>query len=1403
MNIKNASNYTIGLDLGTGSVGWAVTDENGELYSRHGTRTLGARLFPSAETAAATRLKRGQRRRYDRRRQRLDYLQSLFAADMDKIDPEFFIRLRQSALIPADRTEAFAVDERHALFNGTDFTESEYYRQFPTIWHLRRHLMESDEPADIRLVYLALHNIVKYRGNFLREDEAGITARNANAASSVEKLVQALSEYADMHEDLGITFSVDEDGLRAALDTKGLSNADRVQKLESGLHLSDGKRAKLIARACIGYKVEFSNLFLGLEKGEGTNIAVSDDEKVDAFLSVCPDDAQPLFEAIRSAYSAYVLSSILGGAPSLSDAMIASYERHKADLAVVKALVKDYLGIDAYRKMFRGPKTPAGDYDINKLPKGSYTAYIAGDKLANGKGCTYEDFIKSLRKLLASSAELIADDRYEKIKDRLEADDGEFLAKQKTRANGAIPFQLHLEEMDAIIEHQGQSHPFLLEHRTELEKLVSSRIPYYVGPLNAGRDPDGFYPGNTVDHTRKFAWSVRRPGMEHAKAYPWNVEEVIDIDETAERFIRRMTGTCTYLYGEPVLPRCSLLYEEFCVLNELNSARWCDAGGTPHRFDWADREAMVEELFQRRKTVSHKVVADWLRQRETVLNPQISGTQGETAFESKLNSYNDFCKILEVDRLDDAACPLTLWDIDQIILWNTVFEDRAILKRKLEQNYGEVLRDDQIKKIVKKRYTGWGRLSEKLLTGIKIDTPMGPMNIMGILRHGDPTTGHHRQAMNLMEVLRSKDFGFEERIDELNEAYFEHKGTLLSVDDMQGSPALRRSVNQAMRIIEEIVHITGEQPSRICIEVTRDDDLKKKGKRTNTRYQKLVDAMSKLKGDAAEFDPEVAKQLKASKDDLDNRRLVLYFLQNGKSLYSGKPLDINQLSTYEVDHIIPQCYTKDDSLDNLALVRKEENQRKLDSLLLDAGIIGARRAWWQALKNAGLMSEKKFRNLTCTNISERMLKGFINRQLVETSQIVKFVRQMCEQRYPGTKVISVRASLGHNLRVRCKLTKCREFNNYHHAHDAYIACEMARFIEYRYPKWQDGFNLAIVRKYAESLGKGFAKTGKIPGESGFIIDSFLRDGFDKETGEVFKDAWDASAVVSRIRNVMGYKKIFITRMLEEQTGALWDETIYSPRDAKVGKNLAMPLKGFGTDHALSPSHYGGFNKVKQAYFFAFRAQNKKGGWQNFFEGVPIHLVKKVADTPEALLAYANGIAEQNGCHNVQILRAKIPLRQKFELEGSTYYLFGKTGLRNEVRSAAELAGSLSLVNRVKEVIECAVTVGAGERTSLFEELCSLLDRSCPRLAGSLNLLSHIDMISELDDMAFSKLVTQIVRVCKTDLQGCDLSMLGRSPSSGFLLVNLASKMTDIIWIDESPTGMFAKRTTYWDMVNGL
>ena len=36
---------------------------------------------------------------------------------------------------------------------------------------------------------------------------------------------------------------------------------------------------------------------------------------------------------------------------------------------------------------------------------------------------------------------------------------------------------------------------------------------------------------------------------------------------------------------------------------------------------------------------------------------------------------------------------------------------------------------------------------------------------------------------------------------------------------------------------------------------------------------------------------------------LDDERLTLYFMQCGKCMYSGKPLDINKLQMYHVDHI--------------------------------------------------------------------------------------------------------------------------------------------------------------------------------------------------------------------------------------------------------------------------------------------------------------------------------------------------------------------------------------------------------------------------------------------------------------------------------------------------------------------
>ena len=79
---------------------------------------------------------------------------------------------------------------------------------------------------------------------------------------------------------------------------------------------------------------------------------------------------------------------------------------------------------------------------------------------------------------------------------------------------------------------------------------------------------------------------------------------------------------------------------------------------------------------------------------------------------------------------------------------------------------------------------------------------------MDILREGNPNNDSRSKTMVFMEVIRDDKFNFMGLIDE------ENKERLSSVDDfdvndLPGSPAVRRTVNQAKRIVDEIVGIAG------------------------------------------------------------------------------------------------------------------------------------------------------------------------------------------------------------------------------------------------------------------------------------------------------------------------------------------------------------------------------------------------------------------------------------------------------------------------------------------------------------------------------------------------------------------------------------------------------------------
>ena len=58
-------------------------------------------------------------------------------------------------------------------------------------------------------------------------------------------------------------------------------------------------------------------------------------------------------------------------------------------------------------------------------------------------------------------------------------------------------------------------------------------------------------------------------------------------------------------------------------------------------------------------------------------------------------------------------------------------------------------------------------------------------------------------------------------------------------------------------------------------------------------------------------------------------------MQLGRDAYTGKPINIDEVSQYyDIDHILPQSFIKDDSLNNRVLVAKPINNGKSDGVPL-------------------------------------------------------------------------------------------------------------------------------------------------------------------------------------------------------------------------------------------------------------------------------------------------------------------------------------------------------------------------------------------------------------------------------------------------------------------------------------
>ena len=260
--------YYLGLDMGTSSVGWAVTDENYRLLRAKGKDLWGIREFEEASTAVERRTHRISRRRRQRSVVRIGLLKEYFHDEIIKTDPLFFQRLENSKYHLEDKDEQ--VRNRNGIFNDPDYQDVDYYKQFPTIFHLRKELINQSEPHDVRLVFLALLNMFKHRGHFLNASLSG--EGNGRKMSEVYHIF--CHTLADETE---VSFSEDvlTDKLEEILGNKDFSRTRKAEELAEllGVEKKDKQKTAYVKAIC-GLKVKAELLFKELVLEEDKKIEI-------------------------------------------------------------------------------------------------------------------------------------------------------------------------------------------------------------------------------------------------------------------------------------------------------------------------------------------------------------------------------------------------------------------------------------------------------------------------------------------------------------------------------------------------------------------------------------------------------------------------------------------------------------------------------------------------------------------------------------------------------------------------------------------------------------------------------------------------------------------------------------------------------------------------------------------------------------------------------------------------------------------------------------------------------------------------------------------------------------------------------------------------------------------------
>lgn len=1185
--ITEKGNWILGIDPGTNSTGICTLKNNEGIYT---VDTYQSVLYPRADRCADRRSHRSSRNNHIRCQKRKNELNRIFKNEIRKVDKDFFIKFKQQSYRECDKLNRI---QNFELFDYDDYSNKEFLKSYPTINHLIMDIIHDTVKKDkyyILKVYYCLYYFMQKRGHF---NLIGISEENT---TDTLKIFEQLSFISD---DLSIDWLTDRSIFEDIYFNHSKKRLEKLKELKT-MNFCNSRQKEEIIKALLSMNFKMKYFFSDVDGSLNFKDSKIDEQLEDlkGFLS---DDEFEFIEVLKIYHDSLIIADLLKNYNYLSELRISIYNKFHDDLKNLKYIMHLYENNKDYTLFFR------------KDNKSGYAGIFGKNR---------NDIIKYIKlKLELYSSYEISEEQKELISKMLsDIENDNFLNTINSSANSYIPMQLHLKEVKAILNQAKKYLPFLNEitdhsEYTNKEKIISLfsyKTPYYLGRDNH---------------------------------FEWELTEDIYCNVQKE-YMNHLISKCTYFIDRPVLPRRSLLYEKYCVLNEINNIK---INGRLISVEL--KQDIFNNLYKTKKSVTLNSIKKYL-----LVNHVITETDIISGLPNSLSCLNTYHKLNSIFNLENE---IEYNRAENIVLLKTIYgkEIQNFINACKKENYT----DEEIEKIKSISFEGWGKLSKELLTckaySLKTNEEITLIDALWMTNY------------NFNELIYSSDYTFSEKIN-TNYKFLENKNIFnIKYEDIahfQYTNDVNRMLWINIKLIKDEIIKNNSFPQSIFIESPRGIDGSSDNK--EDRYKKISDIYKNILSSLNKKDPKYL-EIKHLQDELEHykeiikisQKVYLYFLQCGREFYgNGEKLCINDIKLYQKDHIVPNSVIHSNELSDLVLTKEIYNESKGANYPLSIAqknpnffITKEAKDNWYFCFKYGLIDDIKYNRLMRTEeLTPDDITKFKNNQLVSTSQATKYIFTILNYLLADTNVKFVKASKVSNFRKEYRFIKDREINHFHHAEDAVLIAILGNNI-YQDPYF-DG------RKNIYSNG---CKT------------------------------WDKEKSIISIKNIFNKNAKVITKVYNP-SGSLYDMSIIKNND----QNMTAPIKRSGP---LSNKEYGVRSSLKTAGA-CYITHEEKGQLKHTYVRIPLIQYQDFKNLG------AKQFCENLGYYNVSVIRPFVRINDIIYYNQYPYRFGGFTKNRIILKSAAEyrfpnnLKPYISEIKRVTNYLDYPVDLNDADKKMLIK-----------------------------------------------------------------------------------------------------